>query len=243
VRKDCDTSHDWLYGVSIHHTFLAAGNEEGGFATFEVIIEIDQEGEERGLTSVWWGRVVLVCVGHRIDAGWWPCAVCALKKSALVTAELWMLTNMTSVLCTRHVSIHTKSSVDPSYLSTCDRLWYKCFDSVPKLIVEGLVYHPVKVVGENARVLIATDGRVWDELHCLACSNDGRTLFGGQDVLDHSEIRHHRMIVHCRLRSVGEQDCVILGGKKHSRVEIGRLPFDTRRSLDDSELFFQIGRT
>lgn len=101
VRKDCDTSHDGLHGVSIHHTFLAAGNEEGGFATSEVIIEIDQEGEERGLTSVWWGRVVLVCVGHRIDAGWWPCAICALKKSALVRAELWIGTHRYDI-CTLH---------------------------------------------------------------------------------------------------------------------------------------------
>jgi hypothetical protein len=43
------TAHDRFDWVRIDHTFLYARDEERRFPALEVVVEVDKEGEERGL--------------------------------------------------------------------------------------------------------------------------------------------------------------------------------------------------
>jgi hypothetical protein len=80
---------------------------------------------------------------------------------------------MTPVLCAGHVPIHPESSIDSSDLPSAYALGHKRFHAVPQLIVERLVYDPVEIVREDARVFtLRPHWCVGDELHRLACCNN-----------------------------------------------------------------------
>lgn len=49
-----NTALERLDRVGIHDTFPNAGNEECGLSTFEFIIEVDEEGEQAGLSTRRW---------------------------------------------------------------------------------------------------------------------------------------------------------------------------------------------
>jgi hypothetical protein len=63
-----NTSHYWLDGISINDTILDAWNKERRLAALEVVVEVDEEREERGLARIGRRRVVLVGVCNRINA-------------------------------------------------------------------------------------------------------------------------------------------------------------------------------
>jgi hypothetical protein len=47
MRKHSYTTHDRLDWIRIDDTFLDTRDEEGRLAAFKVVVEIDEEGEER----------------------------------------------------------------------------------------------------------------------------------------------------------------------------------------------------
>jgi hypothetical protein len=65
--EHCDTSHDWLDRIGIDDTLLDAWDEKCCFAAFEIVVEIDEESEERRLPPIRRRGVVLVGVCDRID--------------------------------------------------------------------------------------------------------------------------------------------------------------------------------
>ena len=67
VWKYRDTAHDRLYRVSINDTLLDARDEEGRLTTLELVVQVDEEGEERGLARIGWRRIVFVSIGDGID--------------------------------------------------------------------------------------------------------------------------------------------------------------------------------
>ena len=75
VREDCHTPHNRLDRVRIDNALLDTGDEKRRLAAFEVVVEVDEEGEEGGLASVRGRGVVLVGVCCGVDAGGGPCTV------------------------------------------------------------------------------------------------------------------------------------------------------------------------
>jgi hypothetical protein len=94
-------------------------------------------------------------------------------------------TNVTAVLCARHVSVHSKPAVDAANLLARHGLRNERLHSTPELVVESLVDDPVEIMGQDARVLALRPHRcVWDELDGLAGGNDSRTFFRREHVSD-----------------------------------------------------------
>ena len=52
VRKHCNAPHNRLDRVCVDNAFFDARYEEGRFTTTEVVVEIDEESEERRLASI-----------------------------------------------------------------------------------------------------------------------------------------------------------------------------------------------
>jgi hypothetical protein len=50
--EHCDAAHDRLDRIRIDDPVLYAGNEECRLAAFEVVVEVDEEGEQGGLASI-----------------------------------------------------------------------------------------------------------------------------------------------------------------------------------------------
>lgn len=66
--KHSNTTHDRFDGVSIDHTLFYTRYEERRFTTLELVIEVDEKGEEGGLAGIGRRGIVLVFVCYRIDA-------------------------------------------------------------------------------------------------------------------------------------------------------------------------------
>jgi hypothetical protein len=47
-----DTAHDRLDRIRVDDTFLDAGDEECGLTALEVVVKIDEKGEERRLARI-----------------------------------------------------------------------------------------------------------------------------------------------------------------------------------------------
>jgi urease alpha subunit len=75
MREHGHATHDGLDRIRINDAFLDTGDEKRRLAAFELIVEVDEEGKERGLSSIFGGGVVLVRVCYQVDAGRWPCTV------------------------------------------------------------------------------------------------------------------------------------------------------------------------
>jgi hypothetical protein len=54
MRKHSNTAHDRFNRVRIDNAVLDTRDEKRSLATFEVVVEVDEEGEERGLASSGW---------------------------------------------------------------------------------------------------------------------------------------------------------------------------------------------
>lgn len=65
--EDSNATHDRLNGVSIDNALFHTRYEERRFAAFELIIEVDEKGEERGLAGIGWRGIVLVFVCYGVD--------------------------------------------------------------------------------------------------------------------------------------------------------------------------------
>lgn len=74
VREDGRATHDWTNGVCVENTLSCSWQEVGGFATLEILVKIDQEGEKRALLFLG-GRVVVYVFVVLGDAARGPCAV------------------------------------------------------------------------------------------------------------------------------------------------------------------------
>src|SRR5690349_3733496 len=103
---------------------------------------------------------------------------------------------MTPVLCPWHISIHSESPVDPPDLSPTDKLRHECLHAAPQPVVERRVDDPVEVVRKDARIFaLRPHGRVGDELHSLACADDGRAFLWCENVPDEAEIGHYWVVI------------------------------------------------
>jgi hypothetical protein len=69
------TAHDGLDWVRVDNALFHARDEEGSLATPEIVIQVDEECEERGLACVRGRRVVLIGISSRMDARRWPGAI------------------------------------------------------------------------------------------------------------------------------------------------------------------------
>lgn len=89
VGKDSNASLKRFDGICVHDSFPYAGDEEGGLASLEFVVEVDEEREETGLAGIHWGGVVLVGICGWIDARGWPSAVCQMNVSISVARRMY----------------------------------------------------------------------------------------------------------------------------------------------------------
>lgn len=75
VREQCHAALDGLHWERVHGALSRPRQEECGLAGVELVIEVDQEGEEGGLFCAWKTGVVLVGIVWQNARGR-PCAVC-----------------------------------------------------------------------------------------------------------------------------------------------------------------------
>lgn len=192
MRKHGHRAHDGFHGVRVDDAFLDAGDEEGGFAAGEVVVEVDEEGEEGGLAGSGGRGVVDVGVGYGVDARGGPCAVllllvdlfdlCGVLERLRWGIVGWGLvrTDVTSVFRSGDISVHPEASVDASYFLACTDRGNEFFHAIPEFVVECLVDDPVEIVCENAGVFtLRPQWRVGYESNGFACSDDGTAFFWG----------------------------------------------------------------
>jgi hypothetical protein len=226
MRENSDTSHDGLDGVGVHDALADAGDEEGRLAALEFVIEVDEEGVERRLTSVGGRRVVLVLVRDRVDAGGRPRAV-----------------NVAAVLCAGHVAVDSEPAVDATNLAALRLFGNVGADSLPELVVEGLVGDPVEVVCQDARLLsVVADGGVGDELDGLCGGDDAGALGGSEDVLDQAQVGHDGVLEDGCFGRGAERNGVVLRGVEDGGVEVWRLAVGACRRVDDAEALAKVWR-
>lgn len=80
MREDSNAAHDRFDGVGIDNALFHTGYEERGFAALELVIKVDEKGEEGGLAGIGRRGIVLVFVCYRINAWGWPCTIWAAEK-------------------------------------------------------------------------------------------------------------------------------------------------------------------
>lgn len=163
---------DW---ISVQHALTDTRDEERRLASFELVVQIKQEGIHGALLLVLRRRVVHIRV-ILPNAGRRPSSV-----------------NMASVFCAGNVSVYTEAPIQATGSPTVDYLWDVRGDSRPQQVMEGNVDNPVEVVGEDAHVSVAAEGCVGKEIDGLTGSNDRLALGGREDVCGHAEAGHGGM--------------------------------------------------
>ena len=149
---------------------------------------------------------------------------------------------MTPVLGPWHISIHSESPVDPPDLSPTDRLRHERLHAVPQSVVERWVDDPVEIVRKDTRIFaLRPHGRIGDELHGLACADDGRAFLWCENVPDEAEIGHYWVVIDFCLWTGAKKNCIVLRGEENCRVEVRWLAEGTRSGLDDTELLLLDG--